>query len=178
MVRFAIAGLAMLALAGAVAAEEDQGPALVDLFARTCALRPALPSEIERTATGLGFVKDGGPISADMEAGPQIDILYMARLTKRGENVGMTAYFSGPVDGPTVICSLTTIGVSAEALPGLIERTLNAHDQTEKAANDGNRLVANWRVGAAGSDDTLEISAWRTPPRRTSISITYRGRKR
>jgi hypothetical protein len=177
MVRFAFAGFAMLALANAVAAEEDHSPALVDLFAKTCAIRPALPSELERTATGLGFVGEGA-ISAEMEAGPRIDIVYMARLTKRGENVSLSAYFEGPVEGPTVSCSLTTIGVSAEALPGLIEKSMNAYDRTEKVANDGNRLLASWRIGAAGSDDTLDMSAWRTSPRRASISITYRSRKR
>ena len=170
-------GLAMLALVSAAAAEEDHGPVLVDLFARTCALRPALPSELESTATGLGFVGDGR-ISAEMEGGPNIDIVYSARLEKWGENVGISAYFSGPIDGPTVICSLTSRGVSADALPDLIEKALNAHDRTEKAANDGNRLLASWRTGAAGDGDTLEMSSWRTSPRLTSIKIEYRGRKR
>src|SRR5690349_11322355 len=44
MVRFAVAGLAVLMAAGLAAAEEDNGPVLVDLFAGTCARRPALPS--------------------------------------------------------------------------------------------------------------------------------------
>src|SRR5215469_6349972 len=122
MVRVAFAGLAMLALAGAaaVAAQEDNGPALVDLFARTCARRLALPSEIERLASGLGFVSEGGRISADMERGPRIDILYTARLTKQGANVGLTAYFDGPPDGLSVTCALTAVDVSADALAGLI----------------------------------------------------------
>src|SRR5262245_15208586 len=85
MVRFALAGFAMLAVTGAVAAEEDNGPLLVDLFARTCALRPALPSELERIASKLGFVSEGGAITADMERGPRIDILYSAKLMKRGD---------------------------------------------------------------------------------------------
>jgi len=177
MIRFAFAGLAMLAFAGAVAADEDNGPALVDLFARTCARRPALPSELERIATGLGFVSLGGPIAADMESGPRIDIVYMARLTKRGLSVGLASYFEGPPDGPTVSCDLTTVGVSAEALPGLIETSLNAHDRTEQAAADNKRRQASWRVGAAGGGDTLEMSAWRESPRRASIHIGYGGRK-
>ena len=178
MVRFVFAGLAMVALAGAIAAEEDNGSALVDLFARTCALRPALPSEMSRIASGLGFVSEGGAISAEMEAGPRIDILYSARLTKRGEKVGLTAYFDGPADGPTVTCALTAVGVSADALPGLIETSLNARDRTEKAAVDDNRRLASWRVGAAGDGDTLEMSARRESPRRASIQIVYRSRKR
>ncbi|MEH2513028.1 hypothetical protein V1291_004382 [Nitrobacteraceae bacterium AZCC 1564] len=177
MVRFALAGFAMLALAGAAAAEEDNGPALVDLFAKTCALRPALPSEIERIASGVGFVSEGSAISAAMESRPQIDILYSARLTKRGEKVSLTAYFAGPVDAPTVSCGLNTIGVSAEALPGLIETSLNAHDRTEKTPADNKRLRASWRVGAAEGGDTLEVSAWRDSPRRASISFMYRSRK-
>lgn len=168
----------MLPLAGAVAAEEDNGRRLVDLFAQTCARRPALPSEIERVATELGFVSAGGAISAAMEAGPKIDIVYMARLTRRGENVGLTAYFAGPAEGPTVSCALTAVGVSAEALPSLIETSLDVHDRTEMAATDRNRLQASWRFGAAGSDDTLDMSAWREAPRRASIHIAYRGRKR
>jgi hypothetical protein len=167
----------MLALVGAAAAEEDNGPALVDLFAKTCALRPALPSEIERTALGVGFVSEGSAISANMESGPRIDILYSAKLTKQGEKVGLTAYFDGPAGGPTVTCTLTATGVSTEALPGLIEKSLNARDRTEKPAADNNRLLTSWRVGAAGDGDMLEMSARRDPPRRASIRFVYRGGK-
>jgi hypothetical protein len=177
MVRFAFAALAMLAFAGTVAAEEDNGPALVDLFARTCALRPALPSEMERTASGLGFVGEGGPITAKMEGGPQIDILYSARLAKRGQDVGLTAYFAGPSDGPTVTCALSAVGVSADALPGLIETSLKARNRTEEPAADG-RLRVNWRVGEAEGGDALEMWARRDSPRRASIHIVYRGGKR
>jgi hypothetical protein len=178
MVRFAFAGLAMLALAGAASAEEDNGPTLVDLFAKTCGLRPALPSEIERTALGLGFVSRGSAITTEMESGPRIDILYSAASMKWGEKVSLTAYFEGPADGPTVSCSLTTVGVSAEALPDLIEKSLRAHDRTEKTSADNKRLLANWRVGATEHGGTLEVSAWRDSPRRASIAFMYRGRKR
>jgi hypothetical protein len=177
MIRLAFAAFVMLAFAGAVAAEEDHGPALVDLFARTCVRRPALPSEIERMATGLGFLSDGGPISAAMESGPKIDILYMARLTQRGENVSLTAYFAGPSDGPTVICTLTAVGVSAEALPDLIEKSLKPRDRTDKPAADDIRRQASWRLGA-GDGDALDMSARRDPPQRASINLEYLGRKR
>ncbi len=175
MVRFAFAGLAVLALAGACAAEDDNGPALVDLFARTCALRPALPSELERSATALGFVSEGPAISPEMERGPRIDIVYSARLTKRGEKVSLLAYFSS-ADGPIVICSVSTVGVSAEALPGLIERSLNAHDRTEEPTADHNHLRVSWRAGAAGGS-ALDMSASRVSPQRASISIKYQGGK-
>jgi len=170
-------GLAILAFAGAAVADEDNGPALVDLFAKTCARRPALPSDIARLATGLGFVGDG-TVTAEMERGPQIDILYIARLAKAERNVSMTAYFAGPVEGPTVICTLSTAGVSAEALPRPIETSLNARDRTETAGTDTNQRKASWHVGAAGDGDTLDLSAWRTSPQRASVTITYRGAKR
>ncbi len=174
MVRIAFAGLAMLALAGCAAAEEDSGPTLVDLFARTCAQRPALPSELDRIATKVGFVNDHGAIPADMERGPRIDILYFANLTKRGEKFAMDAYFFGPADGPTVSCGLVAVGVSAEALPGLIETSLNAHDRTDKASTDDNLREASWRVGVAGGGDSIEMLA-RRDSRRASIVIKYRG---
>ncbi|MFS8048748.1 hypothetical protein [Rhizobium sp. BR 314] len=176
MVRFVFAGLAMLTLVSPVAAEEDYGPVLVALFAKTCAIRPALPSELARIVTGLGFVSED-KISADMEAGPQIDIVYRARFAGSGRNVSLSAYFGNSVTEPDVSCSLNTIGVSADALPGLIEKSLDAHDRTEQLANDGNRFVASWRTGAAQGSDTIGISAWRTSPQRTSISITYHSRK-
>jgi hypothetical protein len=43
-----------------------------------------------------------------MERGPSIDILHSARLTQRNMDVGMTAYFAGPIDGPTVVCIPST----------------------------------------------------------------------
>jgi hypothetical protein len=174
MVRWAIAGVAILLLASAVAAEEDNGPALVDLFARTCAKRPALPSDMARIAAKLGFVSDGGAISPDMERGARIDILYSARLTKPGGKIGLTAYFEGPADGPTVTCAVSGTGVLAEALPDLIEKSLSAQHRAEKAAADDRRLVS-WRLGPMDGGDTLEMSAHREPPRRGSIQLTYRS---
>ncbi len=175
MVRFAFAGFAVLALAGACAAEDDNGPALVDLFARTCALRPALPSKLERSATALGFVSEGPVISPEME-GPGMDIIYSARLTKRGEKVSLSAYFSS-ADGPIVICSVSTVNVSVEALPGLIEKSLNVHDRTEEPTADHNHLRVSWRAGAAGGSDTFDMSAWQVSPQRAEISIKYQSGK-
>jgi hypothetical protein len=178
MVRFAFAGLVMLALAGTAAGAEDHGPALVELFAKTCALRPALPGDLERIASALGFVSDGGPIKPELERGPRIDVVYMARLKKRGEDIALSAYFEGPADGPTVSCALNSVGVSADALPELIEKALSARDRAEKASSDNRRLQASWRVKASGDDDTLEMSAWREAPQRASIHIAYRGHRR
>ena len=171
----------MLACAATAAAEEDNGHALVDLFARTCARRPALPSEMERIPSGLGFVSEGGAISADMERGPKIDILYMARLTSPSGKVGLTAYFSGPADGPAVNCALTATSVSPDALPALVEKALKVRDRTAMAAPDDNRLVVSWHLDAhldASADgDRVERWARQDLPRRASIQVEYRGRK-
>ncbi|MGY8708678.1 hypothetical protein RAD16_23315 [Bradyrhizobium sp. 18BD] len=178
MVRFALAGFALLALAGAAGAEEDNSALLVDLFAKICAPKPARPSQVERIATGLGFVSDGGPITAEMERGARIDLLYSAKLIRRGERLGsMTAYFEGPDDRPSVACTVSAVGASADALPGLIETSLKARERTDKPSNDDNHRLASWRVGT-DSGDTLEMSVWRTSPRRASISINYFATKR
>jgi len=178
VVRFALAGFALLALAGATGAEEDNGALLVDLFAKICAPKPARPSQVERIATGLGFVSDGGPITAEMERGPKIDLLYSAKLIRRGERIGsMTAYFAGPDDAPSVTCTVSAVGVSTETLPGLIETLLKARERADKPSNDDNHRLASWRVGAGGGD-ALDMSAWRTPPHRASISINYYAFKR
>lgn len=178
VVRFALAGFALLALASAAGAEEDNSAFLVDLFAKICAPKPARPSQIERIAADLGFVSDSGPITAEMERGPKIDILYSAKLTRRGERLGsMTVYFVGPDDGPSVTCTVSAVGVSADALPGLIETSLKARERTDKPSNDDNHRLASWRVGS-GSGDTLEMSVWRTSPHRASISSNYYAYKR
>jgi hypothetical protein len=181
VVRLALAGFALLALAGAAGAagaQEDNSALLVDLFAKICAAKPARPSQVERIATGLAFVSDGGPITAEMERGPKIDILYSAKLIRRGERLGsMTAYFAGPDDGPSVTCTVSAVGVSADTLPGLIETSLKARERADKPSNDDNHRLASWRVGA-GNGDTLEMSVWRTSPHRASISINYYAYKR
>lgn len=178
MGRFALAGLALLALADAAGAEEDNSALLVDLFAKICAPKPARPSQVERIATGLGFVSDGGPITAEMERRASIDVLYAAKLIRRGERLGsMTAYFTGPDDGVSVSCTVSAVGVSADAVPGLIETSLKAHERTDKPSNDDNHRLASWRVGA-GSGDTLDMSVWRTPPHRASITLNYVAHRR
>lgn len=176
--RFALAGLALLALAGAAGAEEDNSALLVDLFAKICAPKPARPSQVERIAAGLGFISDGPPITAELERGANIDILYAAKLIRRGERIGsMTAYFTGPDDGPRVSCTVLAVGVSADELPGLIEKSLKARERTDKPSNDDNHRLASWRVGS-GSGDALEMSVWRTSPHRASININYDATKR
>ncbi|OPY98542.1 hypothetical protein A5906_30950 [Bradyrhizobium sacchari] len=178
MVRFALAGFALLALAGAAGAEEDNSALLVDLFAKICAPKPAKPSQVERIATGQGFVSDGGPITAEMERGPRMDLLYSAKLIRRGERLGsMTAYFAGPDDAPSVTCTVSAVGVSADALPGLIETSLKARERTNKPSSDDDHHLASWRVGS-GSGDTLDMSVWRTSPHRASITINYYATKR
>ncbi|QOG18007.1 hypothetical protein FOM02_12290 [Bradyrhizobium sp. SEMIA] len=178
VVRVALAGFALLALVGAARAEEDNSALLVDLFAKICAPKPSRPSQVERIATGLGFASDGGPITAEMERGAKIDLLYSAKLLRRDERLGsMTAYFAGPDDGPSVTCTVSAVGVSADALPGLIETSLKARERTDKPSNDDNHRLASWRVGA-GSGDALDMSVWRTSPHRASISINYYATKR
>jgi hypothetical protein len=170
-----LAGLAALALMDAARADDDNSALLVDLFVKVCAPRPAKPSQVERIATGLGFVSDGGPITAETERGPTIDLLYSAKLIRRGERIGgMSAYFSGPGDGPHVTCTVTATGVSADVLPGLIQTLLQARERTDKPSNDANHLMASFHVGG----DTLESSVWRTSPRRASISIDYDAAER
>jgi hypothetical protein len=174
MIRFALAGFALLAFAGAAAAEEDNSALLVDLFAKICTPKPARPSQIERVATGLGFVSDN-PVTPEMERGANIDVVYFARLMKRGEKVaGISAYFTGPDDGPSVSCSVSATGVSTDTLPGLIETSLKARERTDKPTENERYHRASWRAGA----DTIEMSAWQTPPRRGSISMSYVGHKR
>ena len=176
VVRFALAGFALLALAGAACAEEDNSALLVDLFAKICAPRPARPSQVERIAAGLGFVSDGGPITPEMERGAKLDLLYSAKLIRQGARLGsMTALFAGPDDGPSVTCSVSAVGVSADALPGLIETSLKARERTDNPSNDDNHRLAGWRIGAG---DALEMSVWRTSPHRASISINYYATKR
>jgi hypothetical protein len=149
---------------------------LVDLFGKICAPKPARPSQVERIAVGLGFVSVGGPITPAMERTANIDILYSAELIRRGERLGsMTAYFTGPDDGPNVTCTVSVVGVSADALPGLIETSLKARERTDKASNDADHRRASWHVGA---DDTLDMSVWRTPPYRASLNINYVAHKR
>jgi hypothetical protein len=178
VVRFVLAGFALLALAGAAGAEDDNSTLLVDLFAKICAPKPARPSQVERIAASLGFVSDGGPITAEMERGAKIDLLYSAKLIRRGERLGsMTAYFSGPDDGPSVTCTVSAVGVSADALPELIETSLKARERTDKPSSDDNHRLASWRV-CAGSGDALDMSVWRTSPHRASITINYYAYKR
>ena len=178
MIRLALAGLAVLTLAGPAASEELDAPTLVNLFVKTCALRPALPSELYRIASEVGFASEYGPIRAELESGPKIDIVYAAKLMVRGEKVSLTAYFTGPVDGPEVVCSVQSLSVSPDGLADLIAQSLRTYDRTDKATADGNRLQVDWHLGAAGTGDKLELRAYQDPPRRASISLDYVGRKR
>lgn len=174
-IRHALAALATLGLMSVAAAEQDRGPALVELFAKTCARQPARPTDMQRFTVALGFVSDGGPITTEMESAPNIDLLYMGRFTKAGENVSLTAHFSGPADDRIVICSLNSTGVSADALPDVIEKSLKARERSAQAVDDSNRRRWSWRIGAA--TDVLEASAWLVSPQRASISMTYRLHK-
>ena len=178
MFRFALVGSVILMLTGAAAAEEVEGPVLVDLFANTCMRRPALPSELDRIASQLGFTSESSPISAELESGPQIDILYFAKLMVRGEKVGISAYFFGPVDAPAVSCTVGSLKASTDGLSELVERTVETYERSEKVIGDGNGLAVKWRPGAADSDDRLELRTYKKPMRHASITMFYVGGKR
>lgn len=178
MIRLAFAALAVLTLTGGAAAEEVDAPTLVDLFVKTCALRPALPSELDRIASEVGFASEHGPVSPEWESGPKIDIVYFAKLMVRGQKVGLSAYFTGPVDRPTVSCSVHSLSASTDGLADLIEQSLKTHDRTDKVTANGDRREVDWHMGAAGTGDTLELHTYQDPPRRASISTTYLGHKR
>ncbi len=175
--RLAMPVLALLALAGTAAADEDNAALLVNLFAKTCGMRPALPSELERLAAGLGFESSNGPITAEMEAGPQVDIVYAATWTEGNGKASLSAFFNGPINSPTVACGVRTTGVSPETLPGLVEISLNAHDRTNEATGDPDMARFTWHAGAAESGDTLEVSTRKAAPRRAAIDMTYTARK-
>lgn len=180
MFRFALVGSVILMLTtGAAVAEEVEAPVLVDLFVNTCMRRPALPSELDRIASQLGFTSERGPISAEMESGPQIDILYFAKLMVRGEKVGIAAYFSGPIDAPTISCKVGSLKASTDRLPELIEQSVETYERSEKVIADGNGLGVKWRLRTGDSGDTLELRSYQhLGPRRASINIEYLGGKR
>jgi hypothetical protein len=178
MFRFALVGSVILMLTSAAAAEEVDGPVLVDLFANTCMRRPALPSELDRIASQLGFISEHGPISAEMESGSKIDILYFAKLMVRGEKVSLSAYFTGPVDAPTVSCKVGSLKASTDRLPELVEQSVETYERSDEVTADGNRLEVKWRLGAADSGDTLELRSYQDPVQRASITINYLGGKR
>lgn len=176
MLRFAFAVLAGLALPGAAGAEEDNGPDLVDVFARTCAQRPALPSDLARASTALGFTSDGGQIGPDLEAGPKIDIVYTARATKKSVKYGLSAYFDGPGGDLTVSCGVTAHGISSEKLLNRVEKAFAVRDRKSEPVIDGKPIRLRWMFGADG--DILEMSAHAPPPRRAGLNLSYRARKR
>jgi len=179
MFRFAFVGSVILMLtSGATAAEEVEAPILVDLFVNTCMRRPALPSELDRIASQLGFVSENGAISVELESGPKIDILYFAKLMVRGEKVGISAFFYGPIEAPTVSCKVGSLKASTDGLPELIEQSVETYERSEKVIADGNGLQTKWRLRAGDSGDTLELRSYQHPAPRASINIEYLGAKR
>jgi hypothetical protein len=169
--------LLFLGLGAVTAAAEDNGLALLDVFDKTCARRPALPTALQRLAKAAGFESEHGDITPGMESGDKIDLLYFANLVRGAVTFKLDAYFSGSRDAPTVSCSMATSGVNGQDLAPLIEAAKNVTSPSIEISKDGvfGRLI--WTAGADG-DDRLAMTFRRDEARRASLSLTYQIRKR
>jgi len=149
---------------------------LVDLFSNTCLLHPALPRELNRFASKVGFRSTGPEIPEELQSAPNVDLLYFAKL-RLDEKVSLSGYFSGPVDRPTVVCTVRSHGVTAQGLGDLIERSIHPYNRTDAMIADGAGHRTNWRFQTKDGEGMLELRFYSTPPR-ASITYTYQGRNR
>jgi hypothetical protein len=176
MIRFVYATASVLLLASAAGAEGIKGHELINLFSKTCLLKPALPSELDSIASKAGFANEGASISLELERGSALDVVYFAKLPP-GKKAGISAYFTGPVENPSVSCTVKSLDVSTEGLEELVEESIDTRDRTIEATAKGGGLLVKWHLGAEGGGDMLELTSYKDPSR-ASITISYHARER
>jgi len=169
--------LMLLGLGAIPAAAADNGLALLGLFEKTCAQRPALPTALQRLAKAAGFESEHGDITPDMESGDKLDLIYWATLVRGAATFKLNAYFSGRRDAPSVSCTAATIGVNGQDLVAAIEAAEKVTSPSTELSKDGAFSRLKWTFGAAGGNDSLDLSFRRDEPRRTSLNLTYQIRK-
>jgi len=174
MRRILYSGLTFAFLAGGAAAESVKDRQLIDLFSRTCLLRPAFPNELESIASKAGFTNTGPEIAPQYVNGPLMDVLYLGKLLA-DENVSLSGHFSGDFESPTVICTVRSAGVATGAVEDLVEHSFQATDRTSKIIAEGSGRQTKWLLGPNSGEGMLEVRSYTSPPR-TSITITYHGR--
>jgi hypothetical protein len=170
----AAASLSIAFLPGLAVASEVPSREFVDLFTKTCMMRPTLPSKLSEIATGLGFVDSNAPLDTSLEGGPTIDILYFARLTRDGMTVSLSAYFSGTQGHVQVSCSIGSLEASTAGLADRLAQTIPARDRRGSLEATGNGERLRWHTGPVDRSDVLELSTFEAPSR-ARISLTYRA---
>jgi len=174
MGRFFYVGLFLLVLIDCAAAENLKDRQLIDLFSRTCLLRPAFPNELESIASRAGFTNTGPEIAPQYVNGPLMDVLYLGKLLA-DENISLSGHFSGEFESPTVICTVRSPRVSTSALEDLVEHSFQATDRTSKIIAEGSGRQTKWLLGSDHGEGILEVRSYTSLPR-ASITITYHRR--
>ncbi len=168
--------LLFLGLGAGSAAADDKGLALLDLFEKTCARRPALPTALQHLAKAAGFENEHGDLTPDMESGDELDLVYFAKLERGGATFKLDAYFSGSRGAPSVSCTMAASGVDGKDLAPAIEAAEKVASPVIEFSNDGVIGRLKWTVGGADRNDRLEMAFRRNEPHRTSLNLTYQIR--
>jgi hypothetical protein len=169
-------GLVLPDLGATSAAADGNGLVLLGLFQKTCAQRPALPTTLQRLAKAAGFESEH-TITAEMESGANLDIVYFAKLVQGAATVKMSAYFSGSRDAPVVNCSTSTTGVNAKDLATAVEAAEHVASPSTQVSNDGAVVRLKWTFGSGDANDWLEMSSRRDEPRLAGLNLSYQVRK-
>lgn len=159
----------MVALLSAPPVAADEAVGLVELFSRTCALTPALPSALNQRAILAGFSPAQPPIKPEQESEPILDLVYSARFARADMRVSLSAYFSGDAREATVSCGLSSEGVTPKGLRSALESSMPLGEPI-RFSDQADRTLGEWRT----PNFELSISVHTSPPYRGTVHAQYR----
>ena len=167
----AVMVLGVLGIGAASADDNDNAVRLVELFAKTCAKKPASAEALDTLARGLGYIHQHGPVPAD-DPTRNYDDIHSWKLRDQDSNFGISTYFEGPRAHYQVSCSLSASNVAGPSIMAVIKsKTALPDPQSTKLDSESGRSNFNWTTEIDGEQEKLDVSA--ATNGRASISISY-----
>lgn len=163
----------LLGLSAAPAAANDNGPALLSVFERTCGQRPALPTILQQSARAAGFDDGQLDLAPEMKTPEKLNVTYFAKLDLDGVHFILNALFVDENGALYVTCDLSAPGVDEDVIAAIetAEKVSLPHIEVR---NDGATSVLNWPSADGDPVIGLKLRTQRDEPRHALLTLGYK----
>ena len=171
--RLCFAAIALGALIGAGQAwAEDNGEALFQRFAKTCATKPISAAELDARARSLGYVSNIGPSDPD-DGRVDLDFIYFWKLPDQGPDFAISTYFYGPRAHFQVNCAIRANNVGYDAFVASLKLNTSLPEPQVTSDSKTGAPIYTWTVDADGAKDILVVEGFGEDNRRVDVRLTY-----
>ena len=153
------------------AAAADDGVRLLELFQKTCGLKPDTGRALDALASPLGYVAKDTEALANEKSVDSYGALYHWRLPDSGPSFHLDVYLSGEPDKYQFACGIAAENVDGDALVAGLKAGMKLDEPLQETKPDSATITLTWKLGAKAMPDSLVFSL--RSRGRSDIEFTY-----